>query len=107
MSSVQDYEVVWTGAMEADRIRTERARMNAAPRRLRHDHTDAYMLVLWFLVAHPRATVRNIQAGTCLSIETVNYSLCVLLKRGAVARSHRQIDDRSRPVEWWAVEGMA
>lgn len=98
MAAQQEFEVVWTGAMETAAVKASRSRTESPA--LRHTHEDAHRFVLEHIAAHPGATMRQIQEGTCLSQQAVHNSLWVLAQRGAIARSHRQQDDRSRPVQW-------
>ncbi len=44
--------------------------------------------------------MRGIHEATGYSLQHVNAALYTLLKQGRVTRSHRQCDDRSRPVQW-------
>lgn len=95
-----DYDVVWTGAMETARRKAEREQRTGGPARLQHTHEDAHRFVLEYVTERPGATMREIQTGTCLSAQAVNNSLWLLTQRGRIVRSHRQRDDRSRPVQW-------
>lgn len=62
-------------------------------------------IICAYLELHAGATMRRIHEDTGLTMSEVNAALYLLLERGTVQRSHRQADERGRPVCWTLSHG--
>lgn len=91
-----EYEVSWSGTIETE---AARSRQRHIPVVARHavSNTD---IVLGCLEDNPGASMRVIVELTGLSQGAINGTLYSLLRQGFVERSHRQVEDRTTPVQW-------
>jgi hypothetical protein len=97
------YETVWTGAMETAAVRAQQSLPPRGPqerRALRRQDAD---IILAYLRRHPWSTMREIHTATGVCMPTVNGTLDLGADRGSIERSHRQQEDRNRPVRWRVV----
>lgn len=91
-----EYEVAWSGTIETEAARAQQQRVET-PARRGPSHVD---VVIACLEDNPGATMRGISEITGLSQGIVNGTLYSLLRQKSVERSHRQVDDPGKPVQW-------
>jgi hypothetical protein len=91
-----ELEVSWTQEMATAAARAQQRPVQTSTPRAQSTND----IVAACIEEHPSITIRRIHEVTGIALGDVNGACYSLLKQGRVERSHRQQDDRTKPVQW-------